>query len=90
MTKALPFLQSLRKGDRISIVLAGTIVDGTFEKLVDDSVVLSDATSPTNKKKQYSLTIPTESIYAWGRQQKKGKGKEKGSKKKKDQVEEQV
>jgi len=84
MTKALPFLQSLTKGDKISIVLAGTIVDGTFEELVDDCVVLSDATSPSIKKKHYSLSIPTESIYAWGRQQRKGK--EKAKKNKKDAV----
>jgi hypothetical protein len=49
------------------------IVDGTFEELVDDCVVLSDATTPTVKKKHYSLKIPTDSIYAWGRKQKKGK-----------------
>ena len=77
MTKALPFLQSLTKGDKISIVMAGIIVDGTFEELVDDTVVLADATSPLIKKKHYSLRIPTESIYAWGRQQKKEKPKKK-------------
>ena len=82
MTKALPFLQSLTKGDKISIVLAGIIVDGTFEELADDCVVLSDATSPAIKKNHYSLRIPTESIYAWGRKEKK----EKEKKKKKEEV----
>jgi hypothetical protein len=82
MIKALPFLQSLTKGDKVSIVLAGIIVDGTFEELADDCVVLSDATSPAIKKNHYSLRIPTESIYAWGRKEKK----EKEKKKKKEQV----
>jgi hypothetical protein len=67
------YLSALEKGDQISIVLAGIIVDGTFEELVDDLVVLSDATSPAVKKKHYSLRIPTENIYAWGRKEKKGK-----------------
>ncbi|HLO17005.1 MAG TPA: hypothetical protein VK206_19375 [Anaerolineales bacterium] len=67
------YLNALKKGDKISIVLAGIIVDGTFEELVDNCLVLSDATSPTIKKKHYSLSIPTESIYAWGKKEKKGK-----------------
>jgi hypothetical protein len=37
--------------------------------------VLSDATSPSIKKKRYSLRIPTESIYAWGKKEKKEKKK---------------
>jgi hypothetical protein len=77
VAKALPFLQSLTKGDKISIVLAGIIVDGTFEELADDCVVLSDATSPSIKKKRYNLSIPTESIYAWGKKEKKEKKKKK-------------
>jgi hypothetical protein len=67
------YLSALEKGDKISIVLAGIIVDGTFEELVDDLVVLSDVTSPAVKKKHYSLRIPTENIYAWGKREKKGK-----------------
>lgn len=67
------YLSALQQGDKISIVLAGMIVDGTFEELVDDCVVLSDATSPSVKKKHYSLKIPTDSIYAWGKKEKKGK-----------------
>lgn len=67
------YLSALKKGDKISIVLAGIIVDGTFEELADDCVVLSDATSPTIKKKHYSLRIPTDKIYAWGKKEKKGK-----------------
>lgn len=58
------FLNTLKKGDKISLVLAGIIVDGIFEELADDCVVLSDATSPSIKKGQYSLRIPLESIYA--------------------------
>jgi hypothetical protein len=65
------YLETLQKGDKISLVLAGIIVDGSFEELVDGCVVLSDATSPTVKKKHYSLSIPTESIYAWGRKEKR-------------------
>ena len=65
------YLNALQKGDQISLILAGIIVDGTFDELVDDCVVLSDATSPIIKKKHYSLRIPTESIYAWGKQVKK-------------------
>ena len=67
------YLETLSKGDKISLVLVGIIVDGTFEELVDGCVVLSDATSPSIKKKHYSLRIPIESIYAWGRKEKKGK-----------------
>ncbi len=54
------FLEILKKGDKISLVLQGLIVDGTFEELADDCVVLSDATSPSIKKRQYNLSIPTQ------------------------------
>lgn len=70
-------LNTLQKGDQISLVLAGIIVDGIFEELVDGCVVLTDATSPTIKKKHYSLNIPVESIYAWGKKEKKEKKKKK-------------
>ncbi len=76
MTTMVEHLQSLNKGDEISFVLAGIIVDGTFQELIDDCVVLTDAKSPSIKKKHYTLKIPVESIYAWG-------NKEKGEKKKK-------
>jgi hypothetical protein len=67
------YLSALKKGDKISLILAGIIVDGTFEELADGNVVLSDATSPSVKKKRYSLKIPTENIYAWGKKEKRGK-----------------
>ena len=67
------YLETLTKGDKISLVLGGLIVDGTFEEMVDGCVVLSDATSPAIKKKHYSLRVPIESIYAWGKKEKKGK-----------------
>lgn len=81
MTTILDHLQGLKKGDAISLVLAGMIVDGTFEELADDCVVLADATSPSIKKKHYNLKIPIESIYAWGKKEKKekAKGKKKNS-----------
>ena len=71
MTTVHEHLQTLNKGDEISLVLAGMIVDGTFQELVDDHVVLADATSRLIKKKHYTLEIPIESIYAWGKQEKK-------------------
>lgn len=77
MTPMLDHLRNLKKGDPISLVLAGMIVDGTFDELVDDYIVLSDAKSPSIKKKQYTLKIPVESIYAWGQKQKKDKKKKK-------------
>ncbi len=77
MTTILDHLQSLNKGDEISLVLAGMIVNGIFEELIDDCVVLTDATSPSIKKKHYTLKIPIESIYAWGKQEKKEKKKKK-------------
>ena len=72
------YLGALNKGDKISLVLAGIIVDGTFEEVAEDCVVLTDATSPSIKKKHYTLRIPTESIYAWGKKAKKGKEKKDG------------
>jgi len=83
MTTVLEHLQNLNKGDQISFILAGVIVDGTFEEMADGCVVLTNAKSPSIKKKQYTLKIPLESIYAWGKQEKKEKGKGKEKKKKK-------
>jgi hypothetical protein len=77
MTTVLDHLKKLNKGDEISLVLGGMLVDGIFEELVDDCVVLTDANSPTAKKKHYTLKIPVESIYAWGEKQKKDKKKRK-------------
>jgi len=77
MTTALDHLRKFKKGDQISLVLAGIIVDGTFEEVVDDCVVVVDAKSSANKKKNLTLKIPVENIYAWGEKQKKGKKKEK-------------
>ena len=77
MTTMLEYLQSLTKGDKISLVLAGILVDGTFQELADDCVVLADAKSPFIKKKHYTLKIPVESIYAWGEKQKIDKKKKK-------------
>jgi hypothetical protein len=77
MNTILEHLQSINKGDEISLVLAGIIVNGTFEELADHCVVLTDATSPSIKKKHYTLKIPIESIYAWGKQEKKEKKKKK-------------
>jgi hypothetical protein len=66
-------LGDLKNGDKISVILAGIIVDGKFEELVDGCVVLSEATSSSTKKAQYNLKIPLESIYAWGKKEKKKK-----------------
>ena len=77
MTTMLEYLQSLTKGDKISLVLAGMIVDGKFEEIADNCVVLADAKSPSIKKKHYTLKIPVESIYAWGEKQKIDKKKKK-------------
>jgi hypothetical protein len=68
------YLNALEKGTKISLVLTGIIVDGTLEGVVDNCVLLSNATSHPSNKKQYQLTIPFENIYAWGQRQKK-KGK---------------
>jgi len=77
MTTALEHLQTLNKGEQISLILAGMIVDGTFEELVDDCVVLSNAKSPSIKKRHYTLKVPVDNIYAWGKEEKKSKKKKK-------------
>ena len=77
MATTLEHFRNLNKGDQISLVLAGIIVDGTFEELEGDCVVLVDAKSSIIKKKNYTLKIPVESIYAWGEKQKKEKKKDK-------------
>jgi hypothetical protein len=77
MNTILEHLQRLNKGDEVSLILAGIIVNGTFEELADECVVLTDATSPSIKMKHYTLKIPIESIYAWGKQEKKEKKKKK-------------
>ncbi len=82
MTTVLEHLQTLSEGDEISLVLAGMIVDGTFQELIGDRVVLTDATSRFIKKKHYTLEIPIESIYAWGNQEKQEKKQKKEKKKK--------
>lgn len=74
------YLSALKKGDKTSLILAGVIIDGTFEEVADGCVVLSNAASPSINKRQYKLSIPTESIYAWGKKQKKGKVNGKSSK----------
>lgn len=81
MNTVLEHLQSLHKGDQISLVLAGMIVDGTFDELIDNCLILTDAKSRSAKKKQYTLKIPLESIYAWGNEQKKEPKKDKKKKK---------
>lgn len=70
-TALIKYMNDLNKGDRISLIVNGMILDGTLEEVVDNCVVLSEATSPGNKKKQYHLTVPIENIYAWGQKQKK-------------------
>jgi hypothetical protein len=47
------------------------ILNGTLEEVVDNCVVLSEATAQGNKKKQYHLVVPLENIYTWGQNQKK-------------------
>ncbi|HRJ58907.1 MAG TPA: hypothetical protein PK152_00055 [Anaerolineales bacterium] len=89
MATALKHLRNLNKGDQISLVLAGIVVDGTFEELVDDCIVLVDAKSSAIKKKNYTLKIPVDSIYAWGEKQKKEQKKEKKKEKKKGKEQEQ-
>jgi hypothetical protein len=88
MTTALNHLRNLKKGDQISLVLAGIIVDGTFEELVDDCVVLLNAKSSAIKKKNYTLKIPVDNIYAWGEKQKKDQKKEQKKEQKKDKKKE--
>jgi hypothetical protein len=70
-TTLVKYLNALEKGDKISLVLNGMILDGTLEEVVDNCVVLAEATSSDNKKKQYHLMVPLENIYAWGQKQKK-------------------
>jgi|RhiMetdeSRZDD1v2_1073273.scaffolds.fasta_scaffold1191416_2 hypothetical protein len=70
-TTLIKYLNELSKGDKISLILYGVILDGTLEEVVDNCVVLSEATSQGNKKKQYHLVVPFENIYAWGQKQKK-------------------
>jgi len=90
MATTLKHLRNLNKGDQISLVLAGIVVDGTFEELVDDCIVLVDAKSSAIKKKNYTLKIPVDSIYAWGEKQKKEQKKEKKKEKKKGKEKEQA
>ncbi|MBK8618964.1 MAG: hypothetical protein IPN96_18010 [Anaerolineales bacterium] len=84
MTTTLDHFRHLNKGDQISLVLAGIIVDGTFEELAGDCVVLVDAKSPIIKKKNYTLNIPVESIYAWGEKQKKEEKKKRKRRRKRN------
>lgn len=77
MTAMLDQLKKLNKGDEVSLLLAGILVEGTFEELVDDCVVLSDAKSPSIKKKHFTMKIPIDNIYAWVEKQKKDKKKKK-------------
>ena len=72
-TSLLKYLNDLNQGDKISLVLNGMIVNGTLEEVANNCVVLSEATADTNKKKQYHLSIQLETIYAWGRKEKKKK-----------------
>jgi len=72
-TALVKYLNDLNKGDKIALVLNGMILNGTLEEVVDNCVVLSEATSQDSKKKQYHLIVPLENIYAWGRNQKKKK-----------------
>ena len=67
------YLNELNKGDKISLILYGVILEGSLEEVVDNCVVLSEATSSISKKKQYHLIVPLENIYAWGQKQKKKK-----------------
>lgn len=71
MTTILEQLQQLAEGDRISLIIAGTIVEGTYEGVVDNCVVLNKAVSPSIAKKRYSFRIPIDNIYAWGRRDRK-------------------
>ncbi len=77
MTAMLDHLKKLNKGDKVSLLLAGILVEGTFEELVDDCIVISDAESPAIEKKHYTMKIPVDNIYAWVEKQKKEKKKKK-------------
>lgn len=72
-TTLIKYLNAIEKGDKISLVVNGMILEGTLEEIVDNCVVLTEATSPTSKKKEYHLMVPLENIYAWGQKQKKKK-----------------
>ena len=67
------YLNELNPGDKISLILDGVILEGSLEEVVDNCIVLSEATSSISKKKQYHLIVPLENIYAWGQKQKKKK-----------------
>lgn len=73
MTAILDQLKKLNKGDQVSLLLAGILVEGTFEELVDDCVMLTDAKSPSIKKKHFTMKVPVDNIYAWVEKQKKDK-----------------
>lgn len=75
MSAILDHLQTVKPGDEISIVLAGMILDGVFQELADNYIVVKEATSPSVKKKSYTLKIPIDNIYAWGTRDKKKKKK---------------
>jgi len=81
MTTAIEHFRNLSKGDQISLVLAGIVVDGIFQELADDCIVLVDAKSSAIKKKNYTLKIPVDNIYAWGEKQKKEQKKNKKKRK---------
>lgn len=72
-TTLVKYLNGLNKGEKISLVLNGVILEGTLEEVVDNCVILSEANSSISKKKQYDLIVPLENIYAWGQKQKKKK-----------------
>ena len=72
-TTLIKYLNNLNTGDKITLVLYGVILEGTLEEVVDKCIVLSEATSSINKKKQNHLIVPLENIYAWGKNQKKKK-----------------
>jgi|RhiMetdeSRZDD1v2_1073273.scaffolds.fasta_scaffold4196344_1 ferredoxin-fold anticodon binding domain-containing protein len=44
------YLNSLEKGEKISLVLSGLIVEGTLDEVVDNCVVLTNATSQPGKR----------------------------------------
>ena len=82
MTTMLDYLKKLNKGDQVSLLLAGILVDGTFEELLDDCVVITEAKSPSIKKKRFTMKVPVDRIYAWVEKEKKEK---KDKKKKKSE-----
>ncbi len=68
-TDLIKYLNDTSKGEQIFIAFDGLIFYGTFEEVVDSSVVLSDITFPQSGKKQDHMVVPVEKIYAWGREQ---------------------